>query len=194
MSLLRKHAVLQCLFGAMALIGSSAVAQSVGLPTPRLLTTMPMGGLAGSQVEIVVTGEYLDGACELQFSCPGITATPKLNASGEPPANTFVVTIDADVPADVYEARLLTRLGISSSRVFSVDTLPEVIRDTTNTSMDSALRLDLNSICNAATTARAVDHYWFVAQKGQRVIVNCSAKRIDSKLNPVVIVGDAPGT
>ena len=35
------------------------LAQSVGLPAPRLLTTMPMGGRVGTELEIKITGEHL---------------------------------------------------------------------------------------------------------------------------------------
>ena len=38
------------------------LAQSVGLPAPRLLTTTPMGGKAGSQIDITITGENIDDA------------------------------------------------------------------------------------------------------------------------------------
>jgi len=34
-----------------------AVAQKVLLPLPRLLSTMPMGGQAGTEVEVTITGE-----------------------------------------------------------------------------------------------------------------------------------------
>ena len=44
---------------------SMLLAQSVGLPAPRLLTTMPMGGKVGTQVEIAITGEHLDEAGDL---------------------------------------------------------------------------------------------------------------------------------
>ena len=45
-----------CMLLAVAvLVGPVALqAQSVGLPAPRLLTTMPMGGQAGTQVEVVM--------------------------------------------------------------------------------------------------------------------------------------------
>ena len=87
----------------------------------------------------------------------------------------------------------MSRLGISSSRAFSVGTLPEVTRVKPNTSLETALELKPNSICNAVMTPRAVDFYAFEAAKGKRVVVECAARGIDSKLNPVVIIADAQG-
>jgi hypothetical protein len=168
-------------------------AQSVGLPAPRLLTTMPMGGKAGSQVEVVISGENIEDADILAFSDHRITAARKHNAAGKPEPNKYVVTIAADCPAGVYEARVMTRLGISSSRAFSVGSLSEVVLTKPNTSLATAMELKVNSLCNAAMTLRAVDHYTFEGRKGQRVIVDCAAKGIDSKLDPVLIIADAAG-
>ncbi|HET6425689.1 MAG TPA: serine protease [Planctomycetaceae bacterium] len=173
--------------------GQLAQAQSVCLPAPRLLTTMPMGGKSGTLVEITIAGEHLEEAKELVFSDARLSATPKLNAAGQPEANKYLVTLAADCPPGVYEARLMTRLGLSSSRVFSVGTLTEVTRTQPNTKLDSALVLPLNSVCNAVITNRSVDHYSFEAKKDQRIIVDCATRGIDSKLDAVVIIADAMG-
>ena len=69
-------------------LASAALAQSVCLPLPRLLTTMPMGAMAGSQVEITVSGENVEDAGDLYFTHPGLTATRKLSANGQPGAAT----------------------------------------------------------------------------------------------------------
>jgi hypothetical protein len=172
---------------------ATAFAQSVGLPAPRLLITMPMGGKVGSQVEITITGENLDGADELIFSDPRITAAPKLDAAGKPEANKYLVTIAADCPMNLYEARMMTRLGISSSRVFSVGSLDELVRSKPNTSLSAAMDLPMSSVCNASTSPRAIDYYVFTGKKGQRVAIECAAKGIDSKLTPVLVLGDAEG-
>ncbi len=179
-----------CLFAAMS---TSADAQSVCLPAPRLLTTMPMGGRVGTQVEITIGGEHLDDARELFFSDARLSAVPKLNAAGQPEANKYIVTIAAECPPGVYETRVMTRLGLSSSRIFNVGTLGEVTRTQPNTKLETAMELPLNSICNAVITNRAVDHYRFEAKKDQRIIVDCATRGIDSKLNAVVIIGDALG-
>lgn len=168
-------------------------AQSVGLPAPRLLMTMPMGGTVGSQVEVVIGGEFLDASDELTFSDSRIRATRKLDAAGKPEANKFVVTIAAGCPLGVHEARVMTRLGLSSSRAFSVGKLPEVVRTKPNISLETAMELKLNSLCNAAMSPRSVDHYLFEARKGQRIVVDCAAQGVDSKAAAVLIVADAQG-
>ncbi len=170
-----------------------AFSQSVGLPAPRLLTTMPMGGTVGSQVEIKISGENIEDADEMYFSDTRLKASRKLDASGKPEANKYTVTIGNDCPVGIYEARVMTRLGISSSRVFSVDTLPESIQKSPNTSIATAMELAIDSICNGVMTAKSVDHYRFNAKQSSRYIINCAAKGIDSKLDAVLILADANG-
>lgn len=178
---------------AACLASSMVVAQSVCLPAPRLLTTMPMGGQVGSSFDVKITGQNIDKADELSFSHPGITAKKKLGADGKPVANTYVVSIAKDCPLGIHEARVMTRLGVSTTRVFNVGSLAEVTQAKPNTTLENALKLDLNSICNAVMTKQKIDHYTFEAAKGQRVIVDCASKGIDSKLKPVLIIADEQG-
>ncbi len=172
---------------------TSLNAQSVCLPLPRLLTTTPMGGTVGTQVEVTIAGENIEDPGELLFTHLGITATQKLDSNGHPEANKYIVSIAADCPTGIHEVRLMSRLGISSARVFCVDTLPEVLQTTPNTTLATAMELKVNSICNAVMTAKAVDHYSFDAVKGHRYIVSCAARGIDSKLDAVLIIGDSAG-
>lgn len=167
--------------------------QSVGLPAPRLLTTTPMGGKAGTQVEITITGEHLEDLDEMVFSDPRITAVPKRDESGKLVPNKYVVTIAEDCPVGVYEARLLTRLGVSSARAFSVGKLDEVVQTKPNTTLQTAMPVPVNSICNAKITARSVDYYTFEAKKGQRIAIDCASKGIDSKLKATLILADSAG-
>ena len=188
---IRRSLIICSLF--LAAVTTDVFAQSVCLPAPRLLTTMPMGGKAGTQFEITISGENLDELGELAFSDRRITTAQKLDAAGQPEPNKYVITIPADCPVGLYEARAMTRLGISSSRVFSVGSLTENVRTKPNTTLAKAMEIDVNSVTNASMTNRAVDHYIFNAKKGQRLIVDCATRGIDSKLDAVVIIADAAG-
>ncbi len=168
-------------------------AQQVCLPAPRLLTMMPMGGKAGTSVEVSITDENAENVSALLFSTPKITAKPVVGADGKASENKFTVTIAADATDGVYDARVMSRLGVSSARAFSVSHLPEVTRDKPNNSLESALALTPGSICNAVMTKRAVDFYSFQGTKGKRVAVDCAAAGIDSKLTPVLIIADEQG-
>ncbi len=177
-----------------AFTGAPLAAQQVCLPSPRLLTLTPMGGQRGTDVEVTVTGENLEEVSQLLFSSPQISAKPVLSADGKKVENRFVVTIAPEASAGVYDARLVSRLGISSARAFSVGSLKEISRSKPNNTLEAALALPVNSVCNAAMTKRAVDYFSFQGTKGKRVAVDIASVGIDSKLTPVVIVADAKGS
>ncbi len=175
-------------FAAGVILAASALAQQVTLPLPRLLTMMPMGGQVGTKVEVTITGENIEDVTELTFSTPKITAQPVVGA-----VNKFSVSIAADAPVGVYDARVMSRLGISSVRAFSVNKLPEVLRTKANNTVETAMALPVGTICNATMTKRAVDFYSFQGLKGQPVAIDCAAVGIDSRLTPVLILADGKG-
>jgi hypothetical protein len=169
-------------------IAASAFGQQVTLPLPRLLTVMPMGGQAGTNVEVTIAGENIEDVTELTFSSPKIVAKPVVGTT-----NKFTVSIAADAPVGVYDARVMSRLGVSSVRAFSVNKLPEVVRTKANNTVETAMALPVGTICNATMTKRAVDFYSFQGVKDKAVAIDCAAVGIDSRLTPVLILADAKG-
>ena len=172
---------------------SRGLAQLVVLPAPRLLTVFPMGVQAGTSIEVSIAGDNIDEDPKLVFSTPKLSAEPKRDEKGGVVKNRFVVQAAADAPQGLHEARLLTRLGISSARCFSVGALQEVARTKPNTTADTALELAPGTVCNAFTTARSIDFYTFKAAKGARLLLDCTTTGIDSRLTPVLLLSDEQG-
>ncbi len=175
-------------FAVGVMLAAPALAQQVTLPLPRLLTMMPMGGQVGTKVEVTITGENTEDVTELTFSTPKIIAQPVAGA-----VNKFTISIAADALVGVYDARVMSRLGVSSVRAFSVNKLPEVVRTKANNTLETAMALPVGTICNATMTKRAVDFYSFQGVKGQPVAIDCAAVGIDSRLTPVLILADGKG-
>ena len=48
-------------------LASAASAQSVCLPAPRLLATMPMGGQVGTEFEVTIRGQTIENLEGLMF-------------------------------------------------------------------------------------------------------------------------------
>ena len=176
-----------------AFLASSIAAQSVCIPLPRLLTMTPMGGQVGTTFDVTISGDNLDDAGQLVFTHPGLKAQPKQDAAGKSIPNQYVVNVSPDCPQGIHEARVMSRLGVSSARVFSVGNLPEVTRTAANTTLATAMQLTIDSICNAYASAKSVDHYGFTAKQGERILVHCAGKEVDSKLDAVLIVADEAG-
>ncbi len=163
------------------------------LPLARLLTVFPPGGKAGSQVEISLTGADLDEANQLHFSHAGITAKQKGGENGVPEANKFLVTIATNVFPGVYEARVVGRFGISNPRSFVVSDLPETIAPATNNSPVKGAAISQPIIINGHAEANAAGFYKFNARKGQRILIDCQAREIDSRMDAALILSDAAG-
>jgi len=163
------------------------------LPLARLLTVFPPGGKVGSQFEVALTGADLDEATQLHFSHPGITAKQKTGGDGLPEPNKFLVTVTTNVIPGVYEARVVGRFGISNPRSFVVGDLAETIAPTTNNSPANATVISLDTIINGHSEPNAVDFYKFSVRKGQRILIECKAKEIDSRMDPAFILYDSAG-
>lgn len=164
------------------------------LPVARLFTVFPSGGKAGAQVEVDLTGADLDEASQLHFSDPAITAKQKIGASnGLPEANKFVVSIATNASPGIYEARVAGRFGISNPRSFVVSELPEAIAPATNTSLANASPILLDTIVNGRSAANTAAFYKFTAKKGQRILIECQASEIDSRMDAALILSNAAG-
>lgn len=168
-------------------------AQSVGLPLPRLLNVYPMGGQAGTSFEVTITGENLDLCEQLLFSDPRITARTAKDENDLPIPNRFIVSIGEDCSVSLVEARAVARLGVSSPRLFSISQYPETTLLADHTSPDIAVDIRLDSVVNATAAPRAVNYYRFSASAGQRVLIECVSRGIDSKMDPVVSLTDSHG-
>ncbi len=152
----------------------AALTAPAQLPQPKLFSVFPPGAKTGSTVDAAVTGTELD-EIQLRFTHPGITA--KALAA----ANQFAITVASDVPPGAYEARVLGRFGLSNPRTFVVGTLAEVLEKSGNGSPETAQEVALESVVNGRTDSQASDFYKFTVKKGQRILVTCAARELDSR-------------
>ncbi len=165
-------------------IASIAQAQ---LPMPRLNSIFPCGAGQGTTVECTLTGSELEGASGLYFSHSGIHA----ETAGP---NKFKVSVAKDVPPGKYDVRVIAPPGLSNFRAFVVGDWPEVIEKEPNDDLKTAQRITLPVVVNGRADKQTdVDHYVFSARKGQRILVNCWAWRIDTQLDATLRLYDAAG-
>lgn len=181
----------------LAITSNSSWAQ---LPATQLHALSPTGGRAGTVVDVQIAGGAdLDAVDQLTFSHEGISAVQKttdpapFHSRPQPVAGQFLVTIAANVPPGLYEARASGRFGISNPRAFVVGDLPEIREVEDNNSPEKANAAPLNSVVNAAADATAVDYYKIALKKGQKVVLDCWAERIDSRMDATLVVLDAAG-
>ena len=168
-------------------------------PRAALTALQPTGGKQGSQVAVTLLGGDLDDLERLIFSHPGITAVPETTAPTEfdpqPRAipRRMIVTIAPDVPAGLYDVVAVGRYGASNPRSFVVGSAIEVAKEGEPDAPGKAQELPADSVVTARAAAGKSDHYAVALTVGQRIRAEVWARRIDSRLTPVLDILDPVG-
>ncbi|QDU93689.1 PPC domain-containing protein [Lignipirellula cremea] len=183
-----------------ALCGAFPLAALAQFPAARLGAVSPTGIQAGQAVELVLAGSDLDDVQTLRFSHPGITARQKLaepNGFDKTPLpldGVFEVQAAANVPPGAYEVRAEGKYGVSNPRWFFVGAIAEHQETEPNNQADAANTIALPAAVSGSSQAAAdVDYYAVEAAAGQRIVINCLSRRIDSRMDLVVVVLDPQG-
>lgn len=162
------------------------------LPVPQLKSIFPPGARRGTTVEVELGGAALEGTSKLYFSDPGITAE-LISDPAKLPAR-FKVTVAPGVPIGDHDVRSIGLNGISNPRCFSIGGVEELNEKEPNNDREKATRVPLNSVVNGRVDpVEDVDWYVFPAKAGQRVLIECRATRIDSRLDGTLTLYTAAG-
>jgi hypothetical protein len=157
------------------------------LPSPRLDRLFPLGAAAGTSVEVEVSGADLDDPKALLFDHPGIKAEPLKDRK-------FKVTVAADVPEGTYDARVVCKHGVSSPRLLAVSHgLTEVLEKEPNDEPAMAQPVAVNSAISGTSDNNKDDVFKFPAKKGQRIVIDCQAGKLDSMLDATMTLSAADG-
>ena len=190
---------------AMLLFASLASAQA----TPRISHIMPMGGQAGTTVNLSVVGQDMNDVVGLHFNFPGVKVeagtteaanVPKMPKGKQPtPQNLitqqFKVTLPANAPLGIQDVRVVTKAGISNPRAFVISDHKDVVEAEPNNDVPQAQKIEINTTANGVILAPTdVDYYAFIGKKGQRVVIACLSTSIDSRLPAALQVYAADGS
>ncbi len=163
------------------------------LPSPRFDRLSPLGAASGSSVEVQVQGSDIDDLQSLVFDHPGITAKP-LEGKDLNKERKFTVAVAADVPEGTYDARLLSKWGVSSPRLFAVSHgLADQAEKEPNNDPATAQLLSLNSALNGQSDGNDRDVFCLALKSGERVIIDCQSSRLDVQLDAVLQLLAADG-
>lgn len=155
--------------------------------TPVLNVIFPPSGQIGKTVDVTISGSNLEGLQSLQCSIP--------NCSCEAlEVNRFRLTIPNGVMPGQYDLWAVGVHGVSAPRTFVVGNRSEQCEVEPSDSNTDAMLVPINSVINGRIEKPGdVDSFRFQASKGQRVVIECAAERIDSVLRVVLEVFDASG-
>lgn len=154
---------------------------------PRLTALFPAGLQRGSVTEVSLAGENLEGLSGLLFSHPGLTATI---AGGKAKIN-----VAANSPTGFVDAVAVGSFGASNPRPLWISSLPGMPEKEPNSLSAQANALPLDTFVDGRMDARAdVDYFQVQLKKGQRIVVQVFAERLDSRMAPVLTLLDTSGT
>ncbi|HUR53416.1 MAG TPA: PPC domain-containing protein [Gemmataceae bacterium] len=163
-----------------------AVSARAELPSPRFDRLTPLGAASGSIVEVEVAGADIDDATTLLFDHKGIVAT---HVKGR----QFKVTVAANVPPGTYDARIVGKHGVSNPRLFAVSKGLAEVAEKTPKEPDPPQLVPMNCVVNGSSKQGREDVFRFAAKRGQRVVIECFAQRLDSQLDATLLLCDASG-
>jgi len=186
---------------ALLVIGLGPGSAWAFLPNPDLLTVSPATAKAGTTVEVRISGTNLDEARTLRFTEKRIRVKPvtrpadEFVAEPQPVPNRFEVTIPEDVAPGVYEVRSLGYFGLSTARPFLVvePDAREIAEEGNHASPETAFPIDLNSAVTGRLESRRVDWYRFEARRGERILAQVWAERLDSRADVLLVLSDSEG-
>lgn len=190
-----------CSFVLFLIVCMSSTELMAQLPTADLSRMKPRVARSGESVTVTLYGTNLENLSELRFTHPGITATLDTSAVTEFfPASklhnkTFVVTVSADVPPGIYEARSVGYFGLSTARPFVIaasDSV-EVAETGDHSTFEKAMPIELNTVLTGTVPSRGIDWYRIQAKAGQRILIEALAERIDSRLDGMFVLYDSAG-
>lgn len=157
------------------------------LPSPRLDVLNPAGLSAGTSIEVTLTGPDLEGCEKLYFDHPGLSAEFIKE-------RTFKITAAGDVPHGTYDVTAIGRFGVTNPRVLQITHgLTDVPEVEPNNTLAMPQIVNLNSAINGTGDGNNRDVYRLPLKAGQRIAIDCHSARLETEMDPLLIVFTANG-
>ena len=149
-----------CTAVAMLLLPKAAYAQT----TPEIDYLFPPGAQRGTQAEIMLTGKFMPGPCEIT------TAGRGLSTESTGVTDRVVLNLAADAELGVHELRISSAQGGSPPFPFLVGDIPEVTRQNSRERMKPKLPVTINA---RLEQDRDIHEYSLPLSAGQQIV--CAA-------------------
>ncbi|MGB8168176.1 MAG: c-type cytochrome domain-containing protein [Chthoniobacteraceae bacterium] len=145
---------------------------------PEITRLEPRGVPAGATTTIKVVGKNLAGMKAVKFTNPGFSAAvTSIDAKGT--SAELAITADAKVPRTQIDLSVVTPAGESAKKKLLVDYLPQIIA--APSAQPLALDLLPTNIWGTLVNTGQQDQFRFTAKKGQTIVCDLAAKRVESK-------------
>lgn len=195
---------MKCPFWFLLLIAVAALVPATlqaQLPNTDLHMITPAFAKVGETVDVTVSGEHLEEVKTLRFSDQRIKVAPVTKPANEffpdpqPVANQFMVTIPPDVKPGIVEVRSSGFFGLSTARPFLIlaGDAAEIVEEGEHSSPETAIALPVETGVRGTIDAQKFDYYKVAAKKGDRLLMQIWAERLDSRADAAIRVFNEGG-
>ena len=108
-------------------------------------------------------------------------------------AGQFIVNIAGNVPVGIYEIRVIDKIGASNARRFVVGNLAEFVETEENGLIENAQEVQQPTTINGQLETGNFDSFRFAAKKGQHLLLDCVAERLDARGDATMTLLSAQG-
>ena len=163
---------------AAAPAAMKAPAKAVMPATPEVARIEPRGVSRGATTKLKLTGKNLAGITAVKFTGMGLSGTV---VSIEPTGTSaeVAVVVGTTVARGVVELSVVTKAGESIKKKVSVDYLPQIVASAA--AQPVALEQLPVNVWGTLSATGQQDNFRFRAKKGQTIVFDLAAKRIESK-------------
>lgn len=151
----------------------------------QLNSVFPPGSQSGASSTVTFSASGLQSLSAARCSHRGVSFE-----KGQ--GNAFTVRVDDDVPPGFYDVQAIGANGVSSTRSFFVTKRHHVVEGELKEG-EPDQKIPLDSVISGKITKGDTDTYRFEAAKGDKVIIECWADRIDSSLRAMLELQDGEG-
>ncbi|MBI3864739.1 MAG: PPC domain-containing protein [Planctomycetia bacterium] len=157
------------------------------LPSIRFDRINPLGAQAGTSVEVEILGRDTEDVSALRFDHPGLKAELVK-------PNRFKLSVAGDVAEGTYDVRMIGRFGASNPRLFAVSRdLVDVAETEPNNVAGNAQTIAVNSAVHGTSDGNGQDVFRFPARKGDRILIDCQAQKLESAMDGTLILSSSAG-
>ena len=160
--------------------------QAADFESPTLARLHPLGGRAGTLVQVEILGAHLDGTTGVEFDCADLVW--KHTTHSEAGRVSGIVAIAPGAALGGHMLRVLTKDGPTTSLLFNVGQFPAIVE-----SDDRAVPSLPAEVYGRLEGAADSDVYWFTARAGERWLFDLLAMEHGSAVEARMILLDGSG-
>ena len=159
------------------------------LDEPPAIESLSQFGLQiGQTTRLRINGNRLAGKARVDLPIPGVKQSVTKGSDNR--HLSVDITVPADAPPGIYPLTVFTTGGVSNPMGIAVDGLPQWLVGDSAEDRPASLPAAFSGLL----TGPALSHVYFRGHAGDRLVAEVEARRIGSRLDPVIELKNAAGS